>query len=331
MMGEGDMEEKGAKGMEERKKGIEGWKKGLRNWKKGLLLGGLVWMLMILGAAAALAQTVMELDGTSGKRVYDMAELLDEEEEEELESQIAEKRKELGFDIVIVTRSKLSLSEGADGKSPQEYADDCYDEGGFGSGSDKDGILFLIDMENRELVLSTAGKAIRIFTDQRIETMLDHVYEGASEGDFEASAAVFLEDVEYYGKKGIPSGQYNYDTETGKVSVYKSIRWYEALLAVGVSAFVAGMACLNVKRQYAMEDDPQKLRNLNMAYRADCRFAYDNQNDQLVNKFVTSRVIPRNTGSSSGGRSSGGHSFGGRSSTHHSSSGRSHGGGSRRF
>lgn len=299
-------------------------------WKKCLILCGLVFALMILGAAAALAGTVMEPDGTSDKRVYDMAELFEEDTEEDLESRIAQKRKALGLDIVIVTRSQLSLSEESDGKSAQEYADDCYDEGGFGTGSGKDGILFLIDMENRELVLSTAGKAIRIFTDQRIETMLDHVYEGASEGDFEASAAVFLEDVEYYGEKGIPSGQYNYDTETGKVSVYRSIRWYEAFLAVGIAAFVAGMACLNVKRQYAMEDDPQKLRNLNMAYRADCSFAYDTQNDQLVNKFVTSRVIPRSTGIN-GGHSSSGRSSGGRSSVHHSSSGRSHGGGSRRF
>lgn len=316
--------------MEKRKKETGGWKRGMGNWKKRLILGGLVWILMILGAAAAWAQTEVKPDGTADKRVYDMAELLDEETETELESQIAQKRAELGLDIVIVTRGEGSLSGETEEKTSQEYADDFYDEGGFGSGNDKDGILFLIDMESRELVLSTAGKAIRIFTDQRIETMLDHVYEGASEGDFEDSAAVFLEDVEYYGKKGIPSGQYNYDTETGKVSVHKSIRWYEALLAVGVSAFVAGMACLNVKRRYAMEDDPQKLRNLNMAYRADCRFAYDNQNDQLVNKFVTSRVIPRSTGNS-GGRSSGGRSSGGRSSTHRSSSGRSHGGGSRRF
>lgn len=308
------------------KKGEEGMR-----MRKGLILCGLVWMLTILCTAAAWAETAVELDGASDKRVYDMAELLDEETEEMLEGQIAEKRKSLGLDIVIVTRSELSLSEEGDGKGAQEYADDCYDEGGFGNGSGKDGILFLIDMENRELALSTAGKAIRIFTDQRIETMLDHVYEGASEGDFKASAAAFLEDVEYYGKKGIPSDQYNYDTETGKVSVYKSIRWYEALLAVGVSVFVAGMACLNVKRQYAMEDDPQKLRNLNMAYRADCRFAYNDQNDRLVNKFVTSRVIPHNTGNSGSGRSSGGRSSSGRSSTHRSSSGRSHGGGSRRF
>jgi len=310
MMGEMDM-------------GNNGMKKTLH---RVLVLCMFLVTFLMAGAFSAWAGNAAETDGVSDQRVYDMAELLDEDTIEELESRISELRKSLGFDIVIVTRQELSLSGESDDRGAQAYADDWFDEGGFGVGNDRDGILFLIDMENRELVLSTSGKAIRIFTDERIEKMLDHIYEGASDGDFEASAASFLKDTEYYGKKGIPVGQYNYDTETGKVSVYKSIRWYEALLAVGISLIVAGTACLNVKRKYAMEDDPKKLHSLNMAYRAESHFAYNSQNDQLINKFVTSRVIQ----SSSGGSSSS-HRSSGRSSTHRSSSGRSHGGGSRRF
>ena len=51
------------------------------------------------------------------------------------------------------------------------------------------------------------------------------------------------------------------------------------------------------------------------------------KSDRLVNKFVTHRRIPKNSGSS-GGSSGGG---GSRSSVHTSSSGRSHGGGGRKF
>lgn len=266
----------------------------------------------------------MAPDASMEQRVYDMADLFEEEQEAYLEDVIADYRSQYELDLVVVT------TEDAQGKTGQLYGDDFYEEGGFGYGSGKDGILYLIDMDNRELVLSTDGKAVRVFTDVRIEEILDDVFEYASEGDFAASAQVFLSDAVTYWEKGIPSDQHNYDTETGRISAYKSIRWYEALFAFGVAFFVAGSACLTVKRSYRMEDDRQRIAGLNMAYRADSRFAYNDKTDQLINKFVTSRMIPRNvSGGGSGGRSRG--SSSGRSSTHRSSSGRSHGGGSRKF
>lgn len=277
-----------------------------------------------LCAGSAAAQVDMIPDASGDQRVYDMAELFSSGTESELEQEIEAVRDKLGFDVVIVT------TEDSKGRGAQDYADTFYEEGGFGQGKDRSGILFLIDMDERELTLSTDGVATRIFTDERIDQILDDVYAGASVSDFEASAWAFLEDVELYGEKGIVSGQYNYDSETGQISVHKSIRWYELLLALAVSGFVAGGACLSVKRQYNMEPDGRQRNNLNMAYRADCRFAYDNERDQLINKFVTSKVIPKNTESSSGGSRSGGSSSR-RSTTHRSSSGRSHGGGSRRF
>ena len=148
----------------------------------------------------------------------------------------------------------------------------------------------------------------------------------------------FLQNVKYYGEQAIITGQYNYDMDTGQVSVHRSIRLYELFIALAISGFVAGGACLSVKRQYNMELDDRQRNNLNMAYRADCRFAYDNQKDLLVNKYVTTKVIPRKSESSGGGfssagsgRRSGGGSSARRSTTHRSSSGRRHGGGSRKF
>lgn len=287
----------------------------------------IVWILTAV-LCVLLAQTVygdssVAIEASDGKRIYDMAGLLEQSQIQEVRNRIQEYEAAYHLDIVVVT------SEDAEGKTATAYADDFYEEGGFGQGKEKSGILFLIDMDNRELVFSTDGQAIRIFTDERIETMLDHVYEGASRADYGACVEVFLEDVAKYCRAGIPGGQYNYDTETGKISVYRSIRWYEALLAVAVSGFVAGGACLTVKRQYAMEEDERHVRNLAMAYRAESRFTYGSESDRLVNQFVTTRVIPRNTGSRGGG--SLGHSSPGRSSTHTSSSGRSHGGGSRKF
>ncbi|MCI8886910.1 MAG: TPM domain-containing protein [Hungatella sp.] len=280
----------------------------------------LVWLFVTAGAVYGGAPE--EASASDGIRVYDMAGLFTEEDIEELEQRIEGYRTQWDMDVVIVT------TKDAQGRGSTAYADDFYDEGGFGQGKERDGILFLIDMDNRELTFSTCGRAVRIFTDERIGHMLDGVYEGASEGDYRACADMFLSDAKRYVEAGIQGGQYNYDTETGKISVYRSIRWYEALLALAVSAFTAGAVCMGVKGRYAMEESRQQIKNLNMAYRAEARFAYDNRGDRLVNQFVTSRVIPRSTG---GGHGGGGLSSSGRSSTHRSSGGRSHGGGSRKF
>ena len=105
-----------------------------------------------------------------GQFVYDFAELL--ENEEALEAEIAELRERWTIDVVIVT------TDDAHGKSSMEYADDFFDYNGFGYDKPMgDGVLFLIDMDNRQIWISTCGKAIIYFTDSRIDEALDDIIE----------------------------------------------------------------------------------------------------------------------------------------------------------
>lgn len=277
----------------------------------------------VLVFGAALPVYAFDIQKEDGRSVYDYAGLFDEEQVRELEDEAARARNETDLDVVIVT------TPDAEGKSAQEFADDAYDEGGFGQGNDYSGILYLIDMDNRELALSTCGEAIRIFTDRRIDAMLDEMTE-AAQRDLGESAVVFLKEVRYYCGRGIQSDQYNYDTETGAVSVYRSIRWYEVLLAAVVSAVVAGGAVMTVKKQYRMEADTRQTANFNMAYRADSQFKYGNETDRLVGTFVTTSLIAAGAAAAAAGARRGS-SMSGRSSTHHSGGGRTHGGGSRKF
>lgn len=260
--------------------------------------------------------------------VRDYAGLFDSGQERDLEEAASQVKDKVGFDVAIVT------TEDAEGSTAQEWADRVYEDGGFGTGSDHSGILYLIDMDNRELVFSTEGKAIRIFTDQRLDAMLDRVYEEVQYGDYEASARVFLEDAQYYGLQGIESGQYNYDTETGAVSRYKSIRWYELLMALAVSGVVAGGAAATVKKQYRMETNTSQLAGFHMAYRANSQFEFGDRTDKLIDTFVTTSLVAAGAaaaGAAAASRNRRGSRPAGRSSVHHSSGGRTHGGASRRF
>lgn len=254
------------------------------------------------------------------QRVFDYAGLFEEEEAARLEEKTAQFRETMKVEAIVLT------VEDANGQSAPYTADQFYFDHGFSESFHENGIVVLIDMDNRELYLGTYGSMIRILTDERIEDILDDMYDAASQGDYGDAAMAGLDGAQYYFKKGIASNQYNYDVETGAISVHRSIRWYEALFALIVSTGAAAGVCLSVVRQYGMKENTDV--NNRLAYRADCRFQFQNPSDQLLHTAVSHMVIPRQPPRGGGGGFGGGSS--GRSSTH-SYSGHRAGGGGRKF
>ena len=203
-------------------------------------------------------------------------------------------------------------------------------------GKKASGVLLLYYMDGPgqpggECYISTAGTMINMLTDERIESILDDVYGDLGNRDFAGAAEHFLEDVKAYVKEGVESGQYTYDRDTGEIVRYHSIRLYEVAIAMVIAGILAGSVCLDIKKRYAMKQSSREVSNSLQAYRADCAFHFSVAGDKMVNKYVRSVPIPRNTSSGSGGRGHSGSSSAGRSTIHTSSSGRSHGGGGRRF
>lgn len=298
-----------------------------------VVLWGNLGMVTSMGAQAGASIQVDAQAGTkdntknntqANQRLFDEAGLLSGAEQERLEDALADCRKKTGMDVSAVT----AYNDGA--RSAMEYADDYYDYNDFGTGKDKSGVLVLIYMDapgrrGGECWISTSGNMIRILTDKRVDLILDDMYDYLGIQDYYGAVLAFTRDIEYYVDKGIQAGQYNYDTETGEISIYRSIRWYEAAFAVIAPAMIAGSVCLGIKGRYSMKQSDRERANSLLAYRADAKYRFGDVNDILLNKFVTSAPIPR------GGSGSGGSGSSGRSSTHRSSSGRSHGGGGRRF
>ena len=100
----------------------------MREWKKRIVLPVM--------AAVLLPGAVMTYASASSVRggVADMAELLTEEEKQELVTQTAQIEEETGWNIYVVS------TEDAQGKTAQEYADDYFDEYAPGA----DGVVALI-------------------------------------------------------------------------------------------------------------------------------------------------------------------------------------------
>ena len=292
---------------------------------KGIMICLLICTFLVMGSMAVWADQTGAVSGQP--RVFDQAGLFSETEIIQLEEKIAQCRKSTKMDVVIV-------SAYADGeRSAEEYADDYYDYGGFGAGKKASGVLLLYYMDGPgqpggECYISTAGTMINMLTDERIESILDDVYGDLGNRDFAGATEHFLEDVKAY---GVESGQYTYDRDTGEIVRYHSIRLYEVAIAMVIAGILAGSVCLDIKKRYAMKQSSREISNSLQAYRADCAFCFSVAGDKMVNKYVRSVPIPRNTSSGSGGRGHSGSSSAGRSTIHTSSSGSSHGGGGRRF
>ena len=288
----------------------------------------LICTFLVMGSMAVWADQTGAVSGQP--RVFDQAGLFSETEIIQLEEKIVQCRKSTKMDVVIV-------SAYADGeRSAEEYADDYYDYGGFGVGKKASGVLLLYYMDGPgqpggECYISTAGTMINMLTDERIESILDDVYGDLGNRDFAGATEHFLEDVKAYVKEGVESGQYTYDRDTGEIVRYHSIRLYEVAIAMVIAGISAGSVCLDIKKRYAMKQSSREVSNSLQAYRADCAFHFSVAGDKMVNKYVRSVPIPRNTSSGSGGRGHSGSSSAGRSTIHTSSSGSSHGGGGRRF
>lgn len=295
---------------------------------KGIMICLLICTFLVMGSMAVWADQTGAVSGQP--RIFDQAGLFSETEIIQLEEKIAQCRKSTKMDVVIV-------SAYADGeRSAEEYADDYYDYGGFGVGKKASGVLLLYYMDGPgqpggECYISTAGTMINMLTDERIESILDDVYGDLGNRDFAGAAEHFLEDVKAYVKEGVESGQYTYDRDTGEIVRYHSIRLYEVAIAMVIAGILAGSVCLDIKKRYAMKQSSREVSNSLQAYRAECAFHFSVAGDKMVNKYVRSVPIPRNTSSGGGGRGHSGSSSAGRSTIHTSSSGSSHGGGGRRF
>ena len=288
----------------------------------------LICTFLVMGSMAVWADQTGAVSGQT--RVFDQVGLFSETEIIQLEEKIAQCRKSTKMDVVIV--SAYADEE----RSAEEYADDYYDYGGFGVGKKASGVLLLYYMDGPgqpggECYISTAGTMINMLTDERIESILDDVYGDLGNRDFAGATEHFLEDVKVYVKEGVESGQYTYDRDTGEIVRYHSIRLYEVAIAMVIAGILAGSVCLDIKKRYAMKQSSREVSNSLQAYRADCAFCFSVAGDKMVNKYVRSVPIPRNTSSGSGGRGHSGSSSAGRSTIHTSSSGSSHGGGGRRF
>ena len=143
----------------------------------------------VLLAAWSFPAAIVNAEGFTGEyeRLIDMADLLTYEEESELLETLNEISERQKMDIVLIT------SEDMDGYSDiQEYADDLYDYCDYGYGANRDGLLLLISMAERDWYISTCGYGITAFTDAGISYLGSAMKEDPSSGNYAKKGSMQL-------------------------------------------------------------------------------------------------------------------------------------------
>ena len=241
-------------------------------------------------------------------KVYDYAQVLTPSEEENLKNDIDNYISTYNMDMALVTVKHHTK------KDIMNYADDFYDYNGFGIGYNYDGVIFVIDFTfgYTDIWMSTTGKAINVYTDYRIDKILDKVSINKNNGYYYMLDA-FINESSYYASLGIPVP----DSNNNNI-VIENIN-QERNIEYGKIAIISFVITSIIVLFLALKNKMVKPATTAHEYLNKESIKINFRNDSFVTTHTSSVRI--NDSSSSGGGSS----------THRSSSGRSHGGGGRRL
>ena len=253
------------------------------------------------------------------QRVFDYAELIDEADEREMHLWIQDMRENWGMDLAYLT------TDDTEGKTVQQYGADFYVEHDLGLGENYDGVIFVLDMGNREGQIITSGKAIDIYTDYYIDQMWDNMVGYLSDGDYyNAFFSLYMDMNEVAGEYE----QYQTDPDSFISDYSKAQKQKSIFTSLGIAAIfslvIAGFAVSSMKKA---------CRNVRpytdgRAYLKENGFYLTTNQDSFATTHTSMMPIPRDDDNHHSGGIGG--SWGGGSSTF-SGGGRSFGGGGGKF
>lgn len=247
--------------------------------------------LFVLTICLSLACPVLSVSA-AGLRVVDNADLLTESQESTLLTRLDDISNQYNVDVAVVTVDSL------DGRSPMTYADDYFDNNGYGMGANRDGILLLISMEYRDWYITTHGLCIDAFSDSTIESIGSLMSSDLGDGNYADAFHTYADECAYY--------------IDGEINGFPFKFFQNLLVSLGIGLVVAFIATSIMKgklksvvRQTAAANYV-KAGSLNVT----------DSGEYFLYRTVNRVAKPQNNGGSS---------------THRSSSGSTHGGGGGKF
>lgn len=240
----------------------------------------------------------------------DQADLLTDSEESALSDRLDEISERHQFDVVVVTVDSL------EGETAVVYADDFYDYNGYGFGDERDGILLLISMEERDWCISTTGYGITAFTDAGQAYISERFVTDLSVGDYAAAFTNFAVLCDAFITQADTGEPYDIDHLPQEPF---DLVWNLAvalIIAFVISLIVTGIMRGQLKTMHSQSEADNYIKQGSMHL--------TRKNDLYLYRHVDRRKKAENNSSTRSGNPGG-------SQTHKSSSGTTHGGSSGKF
>jgi len=254
---------------------------------------------------ASVENTQAASDPNHPPRLVDDADLLVEDEEKSLVGKLNEISETQGVDVVVVTIDSLG------GKTPEAFADDYFDYNGYGIGADRDGIIFVISMGERQMAMSTRGFGITAFTDEGQDYIWDMITPYIGNESYAAAFNEFADLCDDFISQAKAGEPYDVGNMPDKVGIIGIIAWLipSFLIAAVISLFLKKRKRKSLKIVMMRNDATDYWDELELT----------ENYDQYLRRDITTVKIKSDDDSSGG------------SSVHIGSSGATHGGSSRSF
>ncbi|MCK0472283.1 YgcG family protein [Halalkalibacter sp. APA_J-10(15)] len=221
------------------------------------------------------------------QKLYDFAELLNNEEAAQIEALADQYSDKNEVDILIVTTNDT------EGKGVTRYADDFYDEHSPGYNQPNgDTALLTVDLEGRELQIQGYYRTEEYIDDHRATLIREEITPNLSDGNYFDSFSMYIELVDRY-LNIEPDSDYEEAT-------FFSAWWFHLIVSLGVAGLVVFIMAYNAGGRKTTNDKTYLDAN---------SLGVTHRKDRFVRKSVTKTKKPsKNNSSGGGGRTAGGHS-----------------------
>lgn len=255
----------------------------------------LIAVLLCLG----LSISVFGVEGTA-PRLIDDADILFESEEIELLSKLNSVSEKHGFDVIVITVDSLPDSV----SSAKELSDRIYFNNDFGFGDNKNGIIFIVSMLERDWNILAKGYGESIFTDSGLEYIADIVQPLLSDGDYNQAFNSFADECDSFLTQAANGNPYDADNLPKKPL---SLVWIPVsiLIGMGISLIIMSVFRSKLKsvRSKSNAHDYQVEGSFRVTHSSEM-FLY--QNVTRIPRQTQSTTKPGGVRSGSSGRSIGG-------------------------
>jgi uncharacterized protein len=172
-------------------------------------------------------------EGVARDRIVDNAGLLNVTEKTDLFNLIEYVVSEYNFDLVIVTEKSIGDA------SPEAYADDFFDNNGYGIGDNRDGCIFLRVTGTKDYWFSTSGRGNKIINSYAGQKLESDVGNFLGKGDPYAAFRAFVLDWDQFLGLEAKGRSYNFFQQWNIV----------LLIIVWIFALVIGFAVVHSWRR----------------------------------------------------------------------------------